>query len=142
MALTFAPHFMDKFIETLRPREVHVRIRFDAMPVTAADHQLVPLARQSGGFAVLFPIPEAVQFEGVDELSVNREEIVHQHLMLLCPDAVEIPERMVEDDEYTRDLIEFRQHLGEELWWGLFRGHRRKMRPAAPSRLCPWHSEG
>jgi len=80
---------MHKLCEALGIGEVDVGVRLNAVAVAARDKQHVPLFCQKPHFAILFPVPQAVQFHCMKELALLLKEFIHQEPVPLFPDEVE-----------------------------------------------------
>ena len=114
VALALAADLVDEGVEAGGVGEVEVGVGLDAVAVAAGDDELVPLAGEVGYFAVLFPVAEAVELEGVDELAVGGEEVVDEDAVVVVADAVEVPEGVVEDDEDVGELVQLGEDVVEE----------------------------
>ncbi len=113
VALTVDADLLDELVEASGVGKVDVGVGLDAVTVATADGELVPVGGEGGDLAILFPVAEAVEFERVDELAVDGEEVVDEDAMVFVADAVEVPEGVVEDDEDGGDLVQLREHGGE-----------------------------
>ena len=106
---------MDELGEVEGVSQVQIRVWLDAVTIASADDELVPALAEVGDFAVLVPVAQAVELEGVAELAVKREEVVDEEAVLFFAYAVEIPERVVEDDEDAGSVVELGEEFAEEL---------------------------
>ena len=121
--------------EARRPRQIHVRIRLNPVPVASADQDLVPLARQRSNLAILIPVPQAIQLNRVAVLPIDREKVIDQEAVLLLSNAVEIPQRVVEHDQHAGKLVQLRQHVRQHLRGTLaHRDRRERLHPLHPLR--------
>ena len=68
-----------------------------------------------GGLAILLPVAQAIQLKRVDVLSMDGEELVDENIVAFAADAVEVPDRMVEDDEHLRDLVQLGEDVAEKV---------------------------
>ncbi len=113
MAAALAANLVDKAGKVGGVSQVEIGVRLYAVAVAAGDDELVPARGQIGDLAVLFPVAEAVELKGVDELAVDSEEVVDEDFVGVLADAIEIPEGMIEDEQDVRELVELSQGFRE-----------------------------
>ena len=154
VADAFAANFVDKFIEGGGVGEVGVGVGLDAVAVTTADEELVPLVGESLDLAILSPAAQAVQFHCMDEGGATGHELVDAEAMPIDTDLVQIPHGMVEDDQYVRYVMQVGENLLEsgngrgssEVCEGLHPGRRgclgkivySEMKDRVAIRSCPF----
>lgn len=109
-----AADFVDEAGEGGGAGEIDVGVGLDAVSIAAGDGEHVPTAGEGGDVTVFFPVAEAVEFEGVEELAEAGEEVVDEDVVAGFADAVEVPEWVVEDDEDAGEVVEGGEEIGED----------------------------
>src|ERR1700680_3855556 len=105
------------------------------MPVSTRDEQPSPEFGQFDDAVVFAPATSSIEFKRVQESGVTLQESPEDLRVSLPPQAAQIPERMVKDQQHLRALMQHRQQFSEltsELVAGVCGefGHNR-LRPAA-----------
>ena len=124
--------FVDKVVKGGGMSQVGNGIGLDAMAITTADEELVPLLRKELRLSVFLPAAEAIQLDCMDEVIAGGEELVDACQMTIRADLVEVPDGVVEDDEDLRLGVE----LGQDLIDAREGGRRSELREGAHPLLC------
>src|SRR5579871_5989115 len=114
-ALPLMANLMNKFGKVGGVGEVNVGIRLDAMPIAAADEKHVPLQREPADGTIFVPVAQAIEFERVQPCTVSLQKLVHEKLVLLFADEIEIPHGVIEDNEHIRLVVERDENLSEPI---------------------------
>jgi len=86
--------------------QVQVGVGLAAMAIAAGDDDLPPALRQIDGAAVFLPPAQAVQLERVQKLVVGREEIFEALIEFRRRNPVQVPQRVIEDEQHVRLRVE------------------------------------
>ena len=116
---TLDAQLVDPLAETGGVGEVQVGVRLAAVAVAAGDQHLLPLRRNFSHAAVLVPAPGAVQLEGAQGGVIEGEEVFEVPGKLGGRNAVEIPQRVVEDDQHLGNRVQGAQQVADALGAGL-----------------------
>jgi len=108
VAATPLPHLVDELGEGPGVREVHDRAGFGAVPVAAADDELIPSLREVQHGLIFLPATQTAEFKGVNEHADFCDKVANRRDMPLLTDAREIPHGMIQDNQHIRIVV---QHL-------------------------------
>ena len=87
---------------------------------------------QTADGAVFVPVAQAVQLQRVQECAVLLQELVDQELVFFPADQIEVPHRVVEDDQHVRLVVEAQRISVRRRRWGCG-----VARPGSPSTRRP-----
>jgi hypothetical protein len=119
-----AANFVHKFRKALGVREIENSVRLGSVAIAAADHKLVPGFRELQHLAVFFPAANAAQLKGMNERTVFRREIADRAFMAYFAYAGKVPQRMIQDDQHFRNLMERGEKLAKPCRRGICRVFR------------------
>src|SRR6185437_16146805 len=106
MAALFDPNFVNKLREAGSARQVQGSAGLAPMPVAAGDEQLLPQAGQFDNGVVFGSATSGIELKSVQELAVLPQESSKNLVVPWLPDAAQVPDGMVKDDQNIRALVQ------------------------------------
>jgi len=99
MTAALAANFLDKLAEIVRIGKVQDGVGLRAMPVSAADNELIPMICKIHRALVFFPASNTAQLEGMHEHAELGNEIIHGAKVPLRANAGDVPHWMIQNDQ-------------------------------------------
>jgi hypothetical protein len=83
------------------------------MAVAAGDQHLIPFRREIRDFLILFAATQAVQLKRMQEHAGVGQQPVQLRLKDMSRQSIQVPKRMVQDDQDRRQAVQLAKHLAD-----------------------------